>query len=69
MIRILYTLPFVLMAGAMIAGCADDRSTGRQRPAHSYEGVDMGLPQSGQSRFDERPPASSRDPYSRGQRY
>lgn len=58
MIRILCALPFVLIAGAMVAGCADDYSS-RQRPAPGYD-------QSGQqSRFDEAPPASQRDPYSR----
>jgi len=68
MIRILYTLPAVLMAGTMVAGCADDPSTGRQRPAYSYENVDMGSPRPGQEyRFDERPPASNTDPYSRSQ--
>ena len=68
MIRILYTLPFVLMASALVAGCADDPNSSRQRPAYSYENVDMGPPQSGQQyRFDERPPASNTDPYSRSQ--
>jgi hypothetical protein len=68
MIRILYTLPFILMAGAMVAGCADDPYPGRQRSAYSYENVEMGPPQSGQQyRFDERPPASNTDPYSRSQ--
>jgi hypothetical protein len=68
MIRMVCTLIFVLMAGAMAAGCADDPSAGRQRPAYSYENVDMGAPQSGQPyRFDERPPASHSDPYSRSQ--
>lgn len=67
MIRLLCTLSFALMAGAMVAGCADDPYPGRQRPAHSYENVDMGTPQSGQYRFDERPPASNNDPYSRSQ--
>jgi len=68
MIRILCTLTFVLMAGAMVAGCADDPYPGRQRPAYSYENVEMGPPQSGQQyRFDERPPAANSDPYSRSQ--
>jgi hypothetical protein len=68
MIRILCTLSFAVMAGAMVAGCADDQNSGRQRPGYSYENVDMGTPQSGQrSRFDERPPASNTDPYSRSQ--
>jgi hypothetical protein len=68
MIRILCTLPFVLMAGAMVAGCADDPHPGRQGAAYSYENVEMGPPQSGQQyRFDERPPASKTDPYSRSQ--
>ena len=68
MIRILCTLTFVLMAGAMVAGCADDPYPGRQRPAYSYENVEMGPPQSGQQyRFDEGPPASNSDPYSRSQ--
>ena len=40
MIRILCTLTFVLMAGAMVAGCADDPYPGRQRPVYSYENVD-----------------------------
>jgi hypothetical protein len=68
MIRILCTLLFALMAGSMIAGCADDPYPGRQRPAYSYENVDMGSPQPGQQyRFDERPPASNSDPYGRSQ--
>ena len=68
MIRMLCTLIFVLIAGVMVAGCADDPNAGRQRPAYSYENVDMGSPRSGQQyRFDERPPDSSRDPYSRSQ--
>ena len=68
MIRILCTLTVVLMAGAMVAGCADDPYPGRQRPANSFENVEMGPPQSGQQyRFDERPPASNSDPYSRSQ--
>jgi len=68
MIRILSTLPVVLMAGAMVAGCADDPYPGRQRSASSYENVDRGPSQSGQQyRFDERPPASNTDPYSRSQ--
>ncbi len=67
MIRRLWMFPVLLMAGALAAGCADDASTGRQRPAYSYENVDMGPPQPGQSRFDERPPASHRDLYSRSQ--
>ena len=67
MIRILCTLSFALMAGTMVAGCADDPSSGRQKPAYSYENVDMGSPRpSQQYRFDERPPASNSDPYSRG---
>ena len=58
MIRILCALPFVLIAGAMITGCADD-SSGRQRPVPGYD-------QSGQkSRFDEPPPNAQRDPYGR----
>ena len=68
MIRILSTLPFALLAGVMVAGCADDPYAGRQRPAYSYENVDMGSPQPGQQyRFDERPPALNTDPYSRSQ--
>jgi hypothetical protein len=67
MIRMLSTLPFALMAGAIVAGCADDPNTGRQRPGYSYENVDMGTPPPAQQyRFDERPPASNSDPYSRG---
>ena len=65
MIRILCTLIF-LMASAMVAGCADDPYAGRQRPAYSYENVDMGSQQSSQrSRFDEPRPSTSQDPYSR----
>lgn len=68
MIRILCSLPFVFMAGVMVAGCANDPYPDRQRPAHSFENVDMGSPQPGQQyRFDERPPASNMDPYSRTQ--
>ena len=67
MIRILCTLPFALMAGAIVAGCADDPNAGRQRPGYSYENVDMGTPPPAQQyRFDERPPASNSDPYSSG---
>lgn len=65
MTRILWTLPLALMAAAMVAGCANDSHSDRQRPAYSYENVDMGSPKPGQSRFDERPPASNTDPYSR----
>jgi hypothetical protein len=68
MIRILCGLLFAFMPGVMVTGCADDPYAGRQRPAYSYENVDMGPPQSGQQyRFDERPPASNTDPYSRSQ--
>ena len=68
MIRILCTVLFAVMADTMLAGCADDPHPGRQRPAYSYENVDMGPPQpSQQYRFDERPPASNTDPYSRSQ--
>jgi hypothetical protein len=68
MIRMVCILLFTLMAGAMVSGCADDSSSGRQRPAYSYENVDMGSPRADrQSRFDERPPASNSDPYSRSQ--
>ena len=59
MIRILCTLTFVLTAGAIVVGCADDPYPGRQRPTYSYENVDRGPQQSGQQyRFDERPSAS-----------
>ena len=68
MIRIVCTLTVVVMAGAIVAGCADDPYPDRQRPANSFENVEMGPPQSGQQyRFDERPPASNSDPYSRSQ--
>jgi hypothetical protein len=67
MVRTLCSLSFALLAGAGIAGCADDTTSSRQRPAYSYENVDMGSPRPGQSRFDERPPASNTDPYSRSQ--
>ena len=68
MIRALCTLLVALMTCAVVAGCADDPSSGRQRPAYSYENVDMGSPPPGQQyRFDERPPASNTDPYSRSQ--
>ncbi|MGC4098135.1 MAG: hypothetical protein QM706_13555 [Nitrospira sp.] len=57
MIRMLIALPLVLITGAMVAGCADD--SGGKRPVPGYD-------QSGQkSRFDEPPPNSQRDPYSR----
>ena len=36
MIRILYALPFALLASAMVSGCADDSLSGRQRPAPGY---------------------------------
>jgi hypothetical protein len=67
MIRLLWTLPVALTACTMVAGCADDSSRGRQRPAYSYENVDIGSPQPGQSRIDERPRAAYSDPYSRSQ--
>ena len=52
----------------MVVGCADDRSSDRHRSGYSYENVEMGPPRSGQQyRFDERPPASNTDPYSRSQ--
>jgi hypothetical protein len=67
MMRILCTLAFALMTGAVLAGCADDPSADRHRSGYSYENVEMGSPRSGQQyRFDERPPASNSDPYSRG---
>ena len=67
MIRLLCTLSVAFMAG-IVTGCADDPATARQRPAYSYENVDMGPPPAGQQyRFDEGPPASNRDPYSRSQ--
>ena len=59
MIRMLIALPLVLITGAMVAGCADDSYSGRKQPVPGYD-------QSGQkSRFDEAPPNSQRDPYSR----
>jgi len=68
MIRILWMLPCVFLAGAMITGCADDSLSGRQRPAPGYDNVHMGSSQPGQQhRYDEPPPASQRDPYSRSQ--
>jgi hypothetical protein len=67
MMRLVCALPFALVAGVMVSGCADDSSAARQRPAYSYENVDIGSPKPGQSRFDERPPASQTDPYSRSQ--
>ena len=68
MIRSLYPLTLAVLACAMVAGCADDRYSDRQRSGYSYENVEMGPPQSGQQyRFDERPPASNSDPYSRSQ--
>ena len=68
MIRILCALPFALLAGAMITGCADDPFSGWQRPAPGYDNVNMGSPQPGQQhRYDEPPPALQRDPYSRSQ--
>ena len=42
MIRMLCALPFALLVGAMIAGCADDSLSGRQRPAPGYDNVNMG---------------------------
>ena len=68
MIRILCSVPLAFITCAVFVGCADDPYPGRQRPAYSYENVDMGTPQPGQQyRFDERPPASNSDPYSRSQ--
>jgi len=65
MIRMLFALSVAVTIGPMFAGCAEDSD--RQRPAYSYENVDMGQPRPGQSRIDERPPASQTDPYSRSQ--
>ena len=68
MIRSLYSLALAVMAFAVVAGCADDRASDRNRSGYSYENVEMGPPQSGQPyRFDEHPPASNMDPYSRSQ--
>ena len=68
MISRLCPLTLAVMACTMAAGCADDRYSDRQRSGYSYENVEMGPPQSGQQyRFDERPPASNSDPYSRSQ--
>ena len=68
MIRILCALPFAFLAGAMVAGCADESFSGRQRPAPGYDNVNMGSSQPGQQhRYDEPPPDSQRDPYSRSQ--
>ena len=60
--------PLTLAVACALAGCADDRSSDRHRSDYSYENVEMGPPRSGQQyRFDERPPASNTDPYSRSQ--
>ena len=68
MIRMLCALPLALLVCTMMAGCADDSLSGRQRPAPGYDNVNMGSPQPGQQhRYDEPPPASQRDPYSRSQ--
>ena len=68
MIRMLCALSFAFLVGTMMAGCADDSFSGRQRPAPGYDNVNMGAPQPGQQhRYDEPPPASQRDPYSRSQ--
>jgi hypothetical protein len=61
MIRILCGLPFALMAAAVIAGCADDSYSGRQRSAPGYDQPVQ------QHRYDEPPPNSQRDPWSRSQ--
>ena len=67
MIRGLYPLTLAVMACTIIVGCADDPYSDRHRSGYTYENVEMGQPRSGQQyRFDERPPASSSDPYSRG---
>lgn len=67
MIRGLYPLTLAVMACTIIVGCADDPYSDRHRSGYTYENVDMGQPRSGQQyRFDERPPASASDPYSRG---
>ena len=68
MIRLLCVLPVALLASAMVAGCADDPFSGRQRPAPGYDNVNMRSSQPGQQhRYDEPPPTSQRDPYSRSQ--
>ena len=52
----------------MVAGCADESFSGRQRPAPGYDNVNMGSSQPGQQhRYDEPPPASQRDLYSRSE--
>ena len=45
MIRILCALPFAFLAGAMVAGCADDSFSSRERPAPGYDNVNMGSSQ------------------------
>lgn len=57
----------VLVGCTMVAACATDNPPDRQRPAYSFENVDMGSNQSGQQyRVDEPPPPRTNDPYSRG---
>jgi hypothetical protein len=68
MIGSVYPFTLVVMAFAIVSGCADDPYSDRHRSGYTYENVDMGSPQPGQQyRFDERPPASNMDPYSRSQ--
>lgn len=53
------------LVACTMAACASDSPSDRQRPAYSFENVDMGPNQSGQQyRTDEPPPRT--DPYSSG---
>lgn len=62
MIRILSPLTFAVMACVVVAGCAEDRHSDRQRSVYSHENIDMGPHQSGQQyRFDE--PRQQQGPY------
>ena len=55
----------VLGACTIVTACASESPSDRQRPAYSFENVDMGPNQSGQQyRVDEPPPRT--DPYSAG---
>jgi hypothetical protein len=55
----------IVIACTIAASCASDGPSDRQRPAYSFENVDMGSNQSGQQYRVDEPPRSS-DPYSRG---
>ena len=53
----------LLAACTLVTACASDKPPDRQRPAYSFENVDMGSNQSVQQRRIDEPPPPSNDPY------